>query len=157
MTLMRILMFVAVLAFSTSAYAQAPSAAPAPECFPSSQIDKVAVQMADGSTRRGSLLCLGTDGFTLAERQTVGRFRLEDVREIRKVADPVWDGAAKGAAVSLVVLVLCGGNCSGEAILRSAAAYGLFGLALDAINSNTDTIYRPSAAKRVTAGFRVRF
>ena len=155
---MRILMFVAVLALGTSAYAQAPPpAAPPPDCFPSSQIDKVAVQMADGSTRRGSLLCLGTEGFTLAERQTVARFRLEDVREIRKVADPVWDGAAKGAAVSLVLLVLCGGNCSGETVFRTAAAYGLFGLALDSINSNTDTIYRPSAPKKMTAGFRVRF
>ena len=155
---MRILMFVALLAVSTPAYAQAPPVADAvPDCFPSNHVDKVVVKMADGSTRRGSLLCLGAGGFTLAEKQTVARFRLEDALEIRKSADPVWDGAAKGAAVSLIVLVFCGGDCPASAILRTAAGYGLFGLVLDSIDTNTDTIYRPSAGRRLTAGFRVRF
>jgi hypothetical protein len=155
---MRILMFVVFVAVSPAAYAQAPPLAGAvPDCFPSSHIDKVVVKMADGSTRRGSLLCLGADGFTLAEKQTVGRFRIEDALEIRKSADPVWDGAAKGAAVSLILLVFCGGDCPAETIVRTAAAYGLFGLVLDSIDTNTDTIYRPSAGRRLTAGYRVRF
>ena len=156
---MRTLMLVALLlSVSTSAYAQAPPAADAaPDCWPSNHIDKVVVQMADGTTRRGSLLCLGADGMTLAEQQSVGRFRLEEVRQIRKAADPVWDGAAKGAAVSLVLLAFCSSHCPAEVILRTALGYGVFGLALDAIDTNADTIYRPSAGKRVAFGFHMRF
>lgn len=156
---MRTLMLVALLlSVSPSAYAQAsPAAAAAPDCWPSSHIDKVVVQMADGTTRRGSLLCLGADGLTLAEKQSVGRFGLDEVRQIRKAADPVWDGAAKGAAVSLVLLAFCSSHCPAEVILRTALGYGIFGLVLDAIDTNADTIYRPSAGKRVALGFHVRF
>ena len=156
---MRTLTFVAAfLSVSTLAYAQAPAAADAtPDCWPSNHIDKVVVKMADGTTRRGSLLCLGADAMTLAEQQEVGRFRLDEVTQIRKAADPVWDGAAKGAAVSLVMLAFCTSHCPAEVILRTALGYGIFGLALDAIDTNTDTIYRPSAGKRLALGFRMRF
>lgn len=155
---MRTLMLVAVLLLvGTSASAQAPAAGATPDCWPSNHIDKVVVEMADGTTRRGSLLCLGADGLTLAEKPSVGRFRLNDVRQIRKAADPVWDGAAKGAAVSLVLLAFCTSHCPAEVILRTALGYGVFGLVLDAIDTNTDTIYRPSAGKRLAFGFHVKF
>jgi hypothetical protein len=156
---MRTLMLVAVLlSVSTLSYAQAlPPADAAPDCYPSNHIDKVVVKMTDGTTRRGSLLCLGPDGMTLAEQQAIGRFRLDEVRQIRKAADPVWDGAAKGAAVSLVLLAFCTTHCPGEVILRTAAGYGIFGLVLDAIDTNTHTIYRPSEGKRLAFGFHVKF
>jgi hypothetical protein len=156
---MRTMMLVAVLLLvGTSASAQAlPAAGTTADCFPSNHIDKVVVQMADGTTRRGSLLCLGAGGLTLAEKQSVGRFRLDEVRQIRKAADPVWDGAAKGAAVSLVLLAFCTSHCPAEVIARTALGYGVFGLVLDAIDTNTQTIYRPSPAKRLALGFHVRF
>jgi hypothetical protein len=156
---MRTLMLVAVLlSVPTFANAQAlPAGEATPDCWPSNHIDKVVVQMVDGTTRRGSLLCLGGGGLTLAEQQSVGRFRLDEVRQIRKAADPVWDGAAKGAAVSLVLLAFCTSHCPAEVILRTAVGYGVFGLVLDAIDTNTQTIYRPSAAKRVAFGFHMRF
>lgn len=156
---MRTLMFAAIfLSVGTFANAQALAAGDAtPDCFPSNHIDKVVVQMADGTTRRGSLLCLGAGGLTLAEKQSVGRFRLDEVRQIRKAADPVWDGAAKGAAVSLVLLAFCTSHCPAEVILRTAVGYGVFGLVLDAVDTNMQTIYRPSAAKRLAFGFHMRF
>ena len=155
---MRTLIVVAVLLVGSGAFAQTPPATDAPkQCFPSSHIDKVVVQMADGTTRRGSLLCMGAEDFTLVGKQAVGQIRLEDVRQIRKAADPVWDGAAKGASVSLIMLILCAGHCPAAEVARVAAAYGLLGLALDAIDTNADTIYRPSAGKRAAVGFRVRF
>jgi len=112
------------------------------------------VQMADGSTRRGTLLCLGTEDLTLAEQSAVGRFRLADVRRIRKAPDAIWDGALIGAAIGVIPLVF---GCPAECVLRVAGAYGLLGLAVDAISSNMDTIYRPTAGKRAAVGFRVRF
>jgi hypothetical protein len=174
--MMRTLILAVGVLLSTSAYAQTPNTNPvrldadaaSEECWPSSHIDKVVVQMADGTTKRGSLLCLGAGNFTLAEQQAVERFKLDDVRQIRKAADPVWDGAAKGASVGLVMLALCGGNCPPEVILRTALGYGMFGLILDAIDSNRDAIYRPAAVARegrggnvggtrLIAGFRMTF
>lgn len=155
---MRTLMLLAVLLVGTSANAQSiPADAATPDCWPSNHIDKVVVQMADGTIRRGFLLCLGTDGLTLAEKQSVGRFRLDAVSQIRKAADPVWDGAAKGAAVSLILLAFCTSHCPAEVIARTALGYGIFGLMLDAIDTNTDTIYRPSPGKRLAVGFHVKF
>ena len=145
------------VSMSTAASAQTTASGASPECWPSSHIDKVVVEMADGTKKTGSLLCLGSEMLTLAQKQAIQPLRLDDVRRIRKAPDPVWDGAAKGASIGLVMLVLCGGHCSGEALLRTTAAYGLFGAALDAIDSHADTIYRPAAGRRVAAGFRVKF
>jgi hypothetical protein len=154
---MRTLLVIGIFAVSAgvpalAAAQSAPSGATA--CFPSSHIDKVVVQMADATTRRGSLLCLGVENLTLAEKTGIGQFRLADVRRIRKAADPVWDGALKGAAIGLLPLVL---GCTAECVLRTAAAYALLGSVVDAINTNMDTIYRPTLAPRAALGFRVRF
>jgi len=155
---MRIVIFVVVLASSATAWAQAaaPSTTPS-DCWPSSHIDTVVVRMTDGTVRRGSLLCLGDQSFSLAEKSRIGRYELREVQHIRKAADPVWDGAAKGASVGLVLLAFCGRHCPGEVILRTALGYGMFGLAIDAIDTHTDTIYRASPGKRVAAAFRVGF
>jgi hypothetical protein len=149
---MRTLLLIGMLAVSSSAWAQSPP--PAAECWPTNHIDKVVVQMADGTTRRGSLLCLGLEEMTLVDKSAVGRFRLADVRRIRKAPDAVWDGAVIGAAIGLIPLVF---GCPAECVLRTAGAYGLVGLVIDAVNSNMDTVYRPAAGKRAAVGFRVRF
>jgi len=150
---MRTLLMISVLAIGSPAWAQSSAELPSP-CVPSSHIDKVVVTMVDGRTLRGSLLCLGVDELMLAEKTAVNRFRLDEVRKVHKAADRVWDGALKGAAIGLVPLVF---GCPAECVLRSAAAYGLLGLAIDAIDTNTDTIYGSPSPQHASAGFRLRF
>ena len=154
---MRNIMMAALLLASTEAYAQSVPAKADQPCFPSNHIDKVVVEMVDGTTKRGTLLCLGAATLTLAERQSIGSVPLDGVAQVRKAADPVWDGAAKGASVGLLMLALCAGHCPAEAVLRTTLGYGLFGLVLDSIDTNTDTIYRPKSVPRLAAGVRVRF
>jgi hypothetical protein len=150
---MRALLIAGMLAMSAPAWAQSSNEVPSP-CLPSSHIDKVVVTMADGSARRGSLLCLGVDELTLAGADVVERFRLEDVWKIRKAADPLWDGALKGAAIGLLPLVF---GCPAECVIRTTAAYGLLGLAIDAVDTNRDTLYRSRGAQKSAIGLRVRF
>lgn len=148
----RLLFTVAMLLVSSSAFAQ--NTSEPPPCWPSSHIDKVTVEMVDGTIRRGSLLCFGTADLTLVEENAVGRFSLSDVRQVRKVADPIWDGALKGASVGLVMWIF---GCPAECAWRTAGAYGMLGLVLDAIDTNRDTIYRPAQGRRASLGFHVRF
>jgi hypothetical protein len=150
---MRTLLVVGALMVSSAASAQTTAAAAGP-CWPSSHIDKVVVHLEDGSTARGSLLCFGTEDLTVVEKSGVHRFRLEDIREVRKAADPVWDGALKGASLGLVMLVF---GCPAECVLRMSTGYALLGTLLDAIDTNADSVYRPGGGKRASVGFRVRF
>jgi hypothetical protein len=150
---MRTLLIASVLTIASPAWAQSSGETPT-SCVPSSHIDKVAVTMADGRTLRGSLLCLGVAELMLAERSGVSRFRLDEVWKVQKTADPVWDGALKGAAVALVPLVF---GCPAECVLRSAAAYGLLGLAIDAVDTNRDAVFNSSIRQHASAGLRVRF
>jgi hypothetical protein len=150
---MRTLLVIGALMVSSAASAQTAAAPPGP-CWPSSHIDKVVVHLADGSTSRGSLLCFGIEDLTVVEKSAVHRFRLEDVREVRKAADPVWDGALKGASVGLVMLVF---GCPAECVLRMSAGYALLGTLLDAIDTNADSVYRPGGGKHASVRFRVRF
>ena len=150
---MRTLLVISLLAIGSPALAQSSTKAPSP-CLPSSHIDKVVLTMADGTTRHGSLLCLGVDELIVAGAGAVDRFRLDEVWKVRKAVDPVWDGALKGAAFGLMPLLF---GCPAECVLRNTAAYGLLGLAIDAIDTNRDTIYRSGDVKKASVGFRVRF
>jgi hypothetical protein len=150
---MRALLMISVLALASPVWAQSTPDARLP-CVPSSHIDKVVMTMADGRTLQGSLLCLGLDELMLAERSGVNRFKLDEVWKIHKAADPIWDGALKGAAFGLIPLVF---GCPAECVLRTAGAYGLLGLAIDAVDTNRDTIYSSSAPPHASAGFHVRF
>jgi len=151
---MRTLLILSLLAIASPAWAQSsPEAAPSP-CVPSSHVDKVVVTLADRTTRRGSLLCIGADELMLAGEAGVNRFHLDEVWKVRKAADPLWDGALKGAAVGLLPLIF---GCPAECVLRSTAAYGLLGLAIDAIDTHTDALYRSAHPQRASAGIRVRF
>lgn len=148
---MRTLLMIVVLAIGAPALAQSSAE---PQCLPLNHLGQVVVTTADGTIRRGSLLCLGVGELVLAERTAVERFRLDEVRHVRKAADPVWDGALKGAAFGLLPLLF---GCPAECVLRSVAAYGLLGSALDAIDTHTDTIYESRDTKRASVGVRVRF
>lgn len=61
----------------------------------------------------------------------------------------------KGMAVGLLPALLFG--CPAECVLRSTAAYGLLGLAIDAIDTNRDTVYHSGSATKGAVGFHVRF
>ena len=151
---MRTLLILSLLAIVSPAWAQSTPDEPPSPCVPSSHIDKVVVTMADRTIRKGSLLCIGVDELMLAGEAGVNRFHLDEVWKVRKAADPIWDGALKGAAFGLVPLIF---GCPAECVLRNAAAYGLLGLAIDAIDTNTDSLYRSSDRQRASAGFRLRF
>lgn len=150
---MRTLLVLSFLMIASPGWAQSLPDAPSP-CVPSSHVDKVVVTMADRTTLKGSLLCIGADELMLAGETGVHRFHLDQVWKVRKAADPLWDGALKGAAFGLVPLIF---GCPADCVLKSAAAYGLLGLAIDAIDTNTDSLYRSVNAPRASAGIRVRF
>ena len=151
---MRTFLIFSILAFASPAWAQSVASAPPSPCVPSSHVDKVVVTLEDRAIRRGSLLCLGADDLMLTGNAGVNRFRLDEVWKVRKAADPIWDGALKGAAFGLVPLIF---GCPAECVLRSTAAYGLLGLALDAVDTNTDTLYSSANRQRASAAVRVRF
>ena len=150
---MRTVLLLGALMVSSAASAQTAATPPGP-CWPLSLIDRVVIHLADGSTTRGSLLCFGTEDLTVVNKNAVHRIRLDDIIEVRKAADPVWDGALKGASIGLVMLVF---GCPAECVLRTAGAYALLGTLLDAIDTNADSVYRPAGGKRASVGFRVRF
>jgi hypothetical protein len=158
---MKALSLIGALLVSVPALAQSQSvplpAAPR-ECWPSNHIDRVVVEMTDGTTLRGSLLCLGPVDFTLAAKDAIAHHPLTEVRRIRGAADPVWDGFLKGAAVGLIPLALCvGGHGCPPAgfIFRLMLGYGLAGLVIDAVTPTVETIYRPPAGRRAVIGFRL--
>ena len=69
---------------------------------------------------------------------------LDAVRRIRTPADPVWDGAAKGAAIPLIVWAVLCRDCRAEPFLKASLTYGVIGLTTDAIDTNRKTLYRRS-------------
>ena len=126
-----------------------------PPCAPVSG-GLVDVETTDG-TLAGTLYCLGaTDVSILREgrRQVVP---LAQVKRIRRQADPVWDGAVKGAAIPLTIWAVSCGFCSEGTpfVLRSALAYGLIGAAFDGLQTNRKTIY--VSPERRSVGVRIGF
>ena len=148
---MRILLVLSLLAIASPAAAQ--STPPSP-CVPSSHVDKVIVTMADRTIRRGSLLCIGADELMMAGEAGINRFQLDEVWKVRKAADPIWDGALKGAAFGLLPLIF---GCPAQCILRTTAGYGLLGLAIDAIDTNRDSLYSSAHTQQASVAWRVRF
>lgn len=151
---MRTVLILSFLAIASPTWAQSRSGAPPSPCVPSSHIDKVQVTLADRTIRRGSLLCIGVDELMLAGETGIDRFHLDEVWKVRKQPDPIWDGALKGAAFGLVPLIF---GCPAECVLRSSAAYGLLGLAIDTIDTNRDTLYSSANRQTASAVLRVRF
>lgn len=126
-----------------------------PTCHPVSPTERVVVSLRGGLQRRGSLLCLSDTEALLAGRGGLERHALSEVRRIVTRPDPVWDGAAKGAAVPLIIWALWCRHCDAAPMLRTVATYSLIGLSFDVLHSTRRTLYdgRPAAS----LSYRLRF
>ena len=134
------------------------AAAQEPSCHPISPTDRVVVTMNDGSSVRGTLLCLSDEAVRLASDGQTTDTLLAGIRRIETRADRVWDGAVKGAAIPFFLwAVFCHGcEGGGEFFFKSAITYSLIGLTWDALDANTKTIYtRPS--RSASLAWHVRF
>ena len=154
---MRVLIAIAVLlGLTSSAFAQQdPEVRLKPDttgCWPVTTRDQVVVHMNDGPARKGTLLCMGPEDIMLTGS---GTLPLSTITKIETPRDGTLDGMLKGAAVGLVILALCGGDCEGEYVLRATLGYAVIGATIDALQGNNKTIYRrdPKAA----IAWRVRF
>jgi len=125
-------------------------------CHPISPSEQVVVTTTEGHGIRGLLLCLDERGIVVAEEGRVRRRPIGTIRRIDRPADPVWDGAAKGADVPLIIWAVLCRQCQAEPMLRATLAYSLVGLTFDALHRGPRTIYTgggPSAS----LVWRVRF
>jgi hypothetical protein len=88
----------------------------------------------------------------------VTRTPLDSVGRIVTPPDPVWDGAAKGAAIPLILYAVFCHGCEGggEFILRSTLAYSAIGLAIDALDTNRKTLYKGSG-RSASVTWRIGF
>jgi len=101
-------------------------------------------------------MCLSQSGAWLLRDGSLSKIPLDDVQRVRTTADPVWDGAAKGAVVPLIVwLVLCH-DCPAEPMLKATLTYGLIGLSLDALDTNRQTLYQ-RGSRKVSVGWTFSF
>ena len=141
-----------LLLCGASAYAQNVEP-PAASCWAVAVKGPVLVTMDDGTIQKGTLVCFGADEVVLAGR---GAIPLDSIRRIDKPRDGILDGVLKGAAVGLVVLILCSPHCSAEPVLRTTAAYATFGGILDALQGNNAPIFRRGAPSASLA-WKIRF
>ncbi len=125
-------------------------------CHPVSPTERVVITNADGTKSRGSLLCLTEDDVVLAGAAGITRQPLGGVARITTQADSVWDGAAKGAAVPLIIWAVLCRECSADPMLRVTATYALIGMTFDALQSHRRTIYT-GAKPAATVSWRLRF
>jgi hypothetical protein len=145
-------LFISLFVLSTPVRAQEAS----PACRPISPTVRVTVQMQDGASLRGTLLCLTDEDFVLVSDGQSMTAPLARVTRIESRRDPFWDGAVKGAAIPLILFALfCDGHCDAQPVMRAAAAYGLVGLTLDALQTNSRTIY--TGRPRPAVSWRLRF
>lgn len=117
----------------------------------------VEVETTAQGTLVGTLYCLGASEVSILRQGQQMVVPLSQVTRIRKPADPVWDGAVKGAAV---VLTMWGVTCKfcGEArpyMWRAALGWSLLGVTIDALQTNRKTIYVSNS--KVSVGWRVGF
>jgi hypothetical protein len=152
---MRSLVIALVLtALSTVADAQDST----PPCHPVSPTERVIVNTQEGRTIRGTLLCLTDQDVLLTRDGQVTRTPLNSVSRIVTPPDPVWDGAAKGAAIPLILYAVFCHGCEGGGgfFLRSTLAYSAIGLAIDALDTNRKTFYKGSG-RSASVTWRVGF
>ena len=162
---MRVLLTIAlIIGVTSSAFAQTnevlkPDTARAAQtiagsagCWPVTSRDQVVVHLDDGPARKGTLLCMGPEEIMLTGS---GTLPLSKIQKIEKPRDGILDGMLKGAAVGLVIVALCAGECEAEYVLRGTLGYAAIGGAIDALQGNNKTIYQrqPGAA----VAWRVRF
>ena len=112
------------------------------ECLSVSPTGQVVVATSSGQTIRGTLMCLSETGAWLLADGRQSKIPLDEVRRIRTTADPVWDGAVKGAVIPLIFWAVLCHECSAEPMLRSSLTWGLIGLVSDALDSHRKTLYQ---------------
>lgn len=143
-----------LLAVGGPAAAQTP-ASPSVRCAPVSAGQVVVETRAQGALA-GTLYCLGATEVSILREGMQLNIPLLDVKRIRKPADPVWDGAVKGAAVVATLWgVTCGFCDAGPYMWRAMAGYALMGMTIDALQTNRKTIYAPAGAR--TINWTLRF
>lgn len=125
-----------------------------PACHGTSPVRVVMTPVA-GPSFKGTLLCLSGDQVVLARDGRVTSTDLSLVRRIETPADPIWDGALKGAAIPLIAWLVFSDGSQPEWMLRSVAAYASIGTVIDALNSNRTRVY--DRGPRVAVGWRIRF
>lgn len=152
----RMLVSVLTSALFITGVARAEAQSTTPPCHPVSPTERVVITDADGTKTRASLLCLTEDDVLLSGGAGITRKPLAGITRIATQADSVWDGAAKGAAVPLIVWAVLCRECSADPMLRVTATYALIGLTLDALQSHRHTIYT-GAKPAATVSWRLRF
>lgn len=130
--------------------------ATADACHAISPTENVVISLRGGGERRGSLLCLSDTEALLAGGQGIERQPLSDVRRIVTRPDAVWDGAAKGAAVPLIIWAIWCRQCDAGPMLRTTATYALIGMTFDALESHRRTLY-DGRSPAATVSWRLRF
>ena len=126
-------------------------------CSRSLVAGRVDVETTTG-TLRGTLFCLSVDEVTLLQDGALVRTPLSAVKRIATPPDPVWDGALKGASVVLAIWGVSCGFCGDHPspMLRIVGGYALVGAALDALQTNSKTLYS-GRARSAALGWRVTF
>jgi len=145
-----VLLAVAVVAVPALASAQEVAG-----CHPAPSNERVEITTPQGRLD-GLLLCFGEDEIVVAAGGRLEHLPLAEVRSVVTPADPVWDGALKGAAIPAIIWAVFCHECDAGFMGRYMLGYGLMGLTLDAIDTNRRTIYTgggPSAS----LAWRVRF
>jgi len=129
------------------------------ECPPAVNVGAVAVETINEGTIRGTLYCLSPDEVGILRDGRLVTTPLSKVTRVVKPADPVWDGAVKGAAVVLTMWGVSCGFCDAGAgnpyIWRAVGGYALLGLTIDALQSHRKTIYsgRPAPSLNWSLSF----
>ena len=161
---MRVLLTIALLlGVTSSAFAQQTDVRLKPDtttatiagssgCWPVTSRDRVVVHIDDEPARTGTLLCMGPEEIMLTGS---GTLPLGKIQKIEKPRDGTFDGMLKGAAVGLIIVALCAGECEGEYVLRATLGYAAIGATIDALQGNNKTIYRREP--RAAVAWRVRF
>jgi hypothetical protein len=126
------------------------------DCLSVSPTSQVVVDTSGGQTVRGTLMCLSENGAWLMQDGRLSQIPLDGIRRIQTTADPVWDGAVKGAVIPLIIWAVLCHDCSAEPMLRSSLAYGLIGLVVDGLDSNRKTLYR-GGGRSVSVGWTFSF
>jgi hypothetical protein len=143
------------LVLAVAAHAQSTEPPDPNRCYPIAPA-RVDVRLKDGTTTRGTIVCLGPELTVLTGGAKVTALRMSDVTRIAKPADPIWDGALKGAAVGAAVLLFCAGDCSASVAFRAIGAYSLAGALIDSVDSHTDVLYQ-NRSKGISLGYRWKF
>lgn len=127
-----------------------------PGCYAVAPTRQVDIAIEGGETTRGTLTCLSQSQATLVHDGVMSQIPLRRIRRIRTPADPVWDGAAKGAVIPLIFWAVFCHSCNAEPFLRASLVYGLSGLVTDAIDTNRETLYR-RRVPALSVGWSFRF